>query len=81
MMVFGVVPREEDVAVSAGVLDGAKPHRERRAVFQCLELRFLERVVVGDMRPAVGLGDPQVGEQEGDGLRGHRRPPVCAGER
>jgi hypothetical protein len=30
MMVLGVVPGEEDVAVGAGFLDGAEPFRERR---------------------------------------------------
>src|SRR5712692_5354290 len=46
VMVLGVVPREEDVAVGPGVLDRAEPVRERRSVLQRLELRFGERVVV-----------------------------------
>ena len=72
MMVLGVVPREEDVAMRPGILDRAEARRERRAVLERLELRFRERVVVGDVGTAVGLGDPQVGQQERDGLRGHR---------
>jgi hypothetical protein len=38
VMVLGVVPREEDVAVGAGVLDRAEARREVRAVLQRLEL-------------------------------------------
>ena len=56
MMVFGVVPDEEGVAVGAGVLDRAETRRERRPVLQCLELRLRERVVVGDVWTAVSLG-------------------------
>jgi hypothetical protein len=52
MMVLGVVPGEEDVTVTADVLDGAKPFRERRPVVQRLELRFGEWIVVGDVGPA-----------------------------
>ena len=38
--------------------------REFGQVLEGLELRFAERVVVGHMRAAVGLGDAEVGEQE-----------------
>jgi hypothetical protein len=68
VMVLGVVPREEDVAVGPDVLNRAEPVRERRPVLQRLELRFGEWVVVGDVRAAMRLRDPQVGEQERDGL-------------
>lgn len=44
MMVLGVVPEEEDLAVGAGVLDRAEPRRKRRAVLQRLELSFRERI-------------------------------------
>jgi hypothetical protein len=44
VMVLGVVPREEDVAVGADVLDRAEPFRERRPVLQRLELRLRERL-------------------------------------
>ena len=75
-MVLGVVPGEEDVAVGAGVLDRAEARREVRPVLQRLELRLGERVVVGDVRPAVGLGDAQVGQQQRHGLGGHRRAAI-----
>ena len=57
MMMFDVVPEEEAVAVGAGVLDRAEPRREVRPVLQRLELGLGERVVVGHVRPAVGLRD------------------------
>ena len=52
VMVLGVVPGEEDVAVGSGVLDRAEALRERRAVLQRLELGLGERVVVRHVRPA-----------------------------
>jgi hypothetical protein len=76
VMVLDVVPGEEDVAVGADVLDRAEPVRERRPVLQRLELRLRERVVVGDVGAAMRLRDPQVGEQERDGLRGQGRTAV-----
>jgi hypothetical protein len=76
VMVLGVVPREEVVAVGAGVLDGAEPPWEGGPVLQRLELRFGEWVVVGDVGAAMRLRDPQVGEQQRDGLRGHGRPAI-----
>jgi len=75
-MIFDIVPGEDAVAVGSGVLDRAEPRREGRPVLRRLELGFGERVVVGHVRPAVGLRDPQVGQQERDGLRGHRHAAV-----
>ena len=63
-----VVPVEELAAERARVLDALEAFRELRPVLERLELRFGVGVVVGDVRPAVGLGDAQIGEQEGDGL-------------
>jgi len=62
-MVLGVVPGEEDLAEAAGVVGRAETLGELGPVLQGLELTFRERVVIGDMRPAVGLGDAQVGQQ------------------
>src|SRR5438093_2392455 len=42
VMVLGVVPGEEDVTVSPGVLDRAETSRKRRAVLERLELRSEE---------------------------------------
>jgi hypothetical protein len=46
-------------------LDAAKPVWELRAVFHSAELAFRIGIVVGRVGPAVGLGDAQVGEQQG----------------
>ena len=49
-----VVPCEECAAEYFGVLDAAEEFLECRLIFQGLEVAFRERIVVGDMRPAVG---------------------------
>ena len=66
VMVLGVVPGKEALEKAACILDRAEARREVRAVLQRLELRLRERVVVGDVGATMGLGDPQVGEQERD---------------
>ena len=66
--VFVVVPLEEASAVSASVLDRAEALREVRSVFQGFELGLGVRVVIRDVRPAVGSGDIEIDEQRGDGL-------------
>ena len=71
VMMLGVVPGKEDLAEAAGVLNGAKTIRKLRAVFQGFELTFREGVVVGDMRPAVSLGDAQIGQEQGNRFGGH----------
>ena len=43
MMVLGVVPGEEEVAVSPGILDRAEPLREGRPILQRLEIKVRER--------------------------------------
>ncbi len=65
------VPAEEPVAEDAGVLDAAEPVGEVRPVLQGLELRLGVGVVIRAVRPAVGLGDSEVGEQERDRFGGH----------
>ena len=47
-----VVPGKKRAAESAGVLDAAEAVGEVRPVLERLELRFRERVVVGDVWPA-----------------------------
>ena len=70
------------LAVGAGVLDAAEALREVGAVLERLELRLGVGVVVGDVRPAVGLGDAQIGEQGGDRLGAHAGAAVgVEGER
>src|SRR5208283_5102654 len=74
--VLVVVPAEEVLAVRPGVLDRGELGREVWPVFEGLELRLGERVVVRYVRAAVGLGDAEVGEQERDRPGGHRGAAV-----
>src|SRR5262245_19541306 len=57
VVVLGVVTGEEDLAEAAGVLDRAEAFGKLGPVLQGLELTFRERVVIGEVGPAVGLGD------------------------
>ena len=68
---FVVVPVEEVLAVSAGVLDRAETIGEVRSVLQGFELRLGVWIVIRDMRAAVGLGNIEVDEERGDRLRSH----------
>jgi len=76
VMMFRVVRREEVAAGAAPVLEGAEAVREVGPVLHRLELRLGEQVVVRDVRPRVGLGDAEIGQQPRDGLRGHRRAAI-----
>ena len=53
VMVLGVVPGKEDVAMGSRVLDRTEPVRKFWAVLEGLELGFRERVVVRHVRPGV----------------------------
>ena len=66
-----VVPVEELLAVSASVFDRAEAIGEVGSVLQGFELRLGVRIVVRDVRAAVGLGDLQVDQERGDRLRSH----------
>ena len=66
--VGAVVPLEEVLAVGARILDAAETLREVRTIFERFELRLGVRVVIGDVRPAVSLGDLQIDEQGGHGF-------------
>jgi hypothetical protein len=72
MVVLGVVPVQQVAAAAARMLGRAETVRELGPVLQGLELRLGERVVVRDVRPRVGLGDPEVGQHERHRLRDHR---------
>jgi hypothetical protein len=65
VMVLGVIPGKEVLAKAGCILDRAEAFRELVSVLQGLDLTFRERVVVGDVVPAPGLGDTQVGQQQG----------------
>jgi len=60
---LAVVPGEERLAESAGVLEATEAIRKVRAVLQRVELGLGERVIVAGIGPAVCVGAPQVGKQ------------------
>src|SRR3984885_8226886 len=66
-----VVPAEELLAMSASIFDRAEAIREVRPVLQGLELRLGVRIVIRDVRAAMGLGDLQVDQKCGDRLGSH----------
>src|SRR6202140_4758650 len=66
--VFVVVPVEELLAESASILDRAEAVGEVGSVLQGFELRFGVRIVIRDVRAAVGLGDIAVEGEGGDRL-------------
>src|ERR1039457_7673151 len=71
MAVRLVIPLEKLLAEGAAVLDAAESIGELRAVLHGSELAFRIRVVVGNIRSAVALGDAQVGHQKGNRLGPH----------
>jgi hypothetical protein len=73
---------EEALAVGAGVFDAAEPLGEVGTICECFELRFGTRIVIGNMRSAVGLGDLQIDQQGDHGLAWHAGARVSVeGER
>ena len=76
VMVLVVIPGEELQAETAGILDGAKAVGVLRAVLHGFEVSFRERIVIGDVRAAVGFDDAEVGKQQGQGLGRHRRTTI-----
>ena len=64
MMMLVVIPGEEVLTETAGILDGAETVRVVRPVFHGFEVRFRERVVVGNMRTAMSLDDTEVGQKQ-----------------
>ena len=63
-----VVPVEEVYGEGPGVLDGAEAGGKGWPVFHGAELAFRVRVVVGDVRAAVGLGHAEIAGEKGDWL-------------
>jgi hypothetical protein len=59
MVVFVVVPAEEELTKTKGVFDEAKAVREARAVFQGAKLTFRIGIVVGNMGPECVLLTPR----------------------
>src|SRR5664279_5144055 len=74
--VLVVVPAEEGLTVHASRFDRGEAGGEVGPVLQRLELGLGVWVVIAHVRSGVGLGDPEVGEQQGDRLGRHRAAPV-----
>jgi len=62
VMMLVVLPVDELAAELQTLFDAGETVGEVRLIFHRLELALRKRVVVGDVRPAVRLGDPQRGE-------------------
>src|SRR5450759_1295611 len=62
------VPAEEGLTVHASRFDRGEAGGEVGPVLQRLELGLGVWVVIAHVRSGVGLGDPEVGEQQGDRL-------------
>ena len=71
-----IVPIEEAAAERFGVLDATEALRKLRLVFHGFEVAFRERIVIGGVRPAVGFGDAEIGEQQCGGLGSHRAAAI-----
>ena len=71
MMMYVVVPVEEGLAESAGVVDRAEAIWEFGAVLHGAELGFREGVVIGNIGPRMGFGDAEIGQQLGDQFGSH----------
>ena len=66
MVMFVVVPTEECSRPSPGIGLATKTFGIIRAIFQGLELRFREGIIVGNMWTGVGLRDAQIRHKQGD---------------
>ena len=76
MVMLRVVPAEKGLGEIVPVLDRLETVGEVRLVLQPAKLHLGERIVVADTRPAVALGDAQLGEPQGEGLRAHRAAAI-----
>ena len=64
MVMILVVPRKELLAKGACIFNGAEAVGEFGPVLQGLELALRVRVVIRDVRAAMGSGHPQIGHQQ-----------------
>ena len=69
--VFVVVPGKESLAERACILYAAETIGKLGAVFHGAELAFRVGVVVGGVRPAVGFGDAEIGQQKSHWFSSH----------
>ena len=76
MVVLGVVPGEEAWPWARASWIEPKRSGNSGRYFSVLNCASENGLSFGDVRPRVGLGHAEIGEQERDGLRGHRRAAV-----
>src|ERR1022692_1592692 len=76
MTMIVVVPSDEGLTEGPAVLDAAEAIRELGTILHGSELAFGIRIVVGGVRPAVSLGDAEIGHQESHRFGSHRRAAV-----
>ena len=76
MVMILIVPIKEATAERLGILNTTETLRKLRLVFHGFEVAFRERIVIGGVRPAVGFGDAEIGEQQCRGLGAHRTTTI-----
>ena len=76
MVMILIVPIKEAAAEPLGILNTTETLRKLRLVFHGFEVAFRERIVIGGVRPAVGFGDAEIGEQQCRGLGPHRTTTI-----
>ena len=76
VMMLMVVPLKERTRPGASIGQTAELGWKARPIFQRLELTFRIRIVVGDVRPRMGLGYTQVGQQLRHAFGRHRTAPI-----
>ena len=67
-----VIPGEKELRMAAAILDRAKAIREIGPVLHGAKLTFRKRIIIGNVRAAVGLGDAEIRQQKGHRLGCHR---------
>ena len=65
MTMLVVVPSKEGLAESTGILNRTETIWKFGTVLHGAELAFRIRIIVGSVGSAVGLGDAEIGQQEG----------------
>jgi len=76
MMMLVVVPTEKGLEPTARVKQSGEESRIVHLVFERLELRLAERVVIAEVRAAEALIDPERGEELCEGVALHRSASV-----
>src|SRR3990167_1580394 len=76
MMVLGVVPGEEILTESPGILNRAEISGEIRTIFEGFKLRFRIGIIIAHVRTRMAFCYPQIREKKCHGLRCHAWPTI-----